>query len=101
MADIDDRWYRLDKATGTRVPTDRHGIGQRWVARWRDGERQRKKSFDRKSDAERFLAQVQADLSRGAYVDPKAGKVTVRTYAKGWLAANTSDPLTREGIESR
>ncbi len=74
------------------------------MSRWRDDSqppRQHKKSFDKRSDAEKHLAQVQADLSRGAYVDPTAGRVTLRAYAEGWLAANTSDPLTREGLESR
>src|SRR6266699_1684703 len=104
MADVDDRWYRLDKATGERVPTDRHGIGKRWVARWRDDAQppqQHKRSFDKKVDAERFLAKLTADLVTGQYVDPSAGKATLRSYAKDWLAANTSDPLTREGSESR
>jgi integrase len=42
-----------------------------------------------------------ADLNRGIYTDPAAGKVTVRTYAKSWLAAQTFDPSTREATELR
>jgi integrase len=102
MADVDDRWYRTDPVTGARVPTDRHGTGRRWTARWRDDAGvQRKRSFDRKGDAERFLAQVQADLSRGAYTDPAAGRIRLDAYAEGWLAAQTSDPSTRQATELR
>lgn len=58
-----------------------------WLARWRDPSgRQRKKSFRRKVDAERFLADVGADMNRGAYIAPAAGKVLVSTYAEGWVS---------------
>lgn len=89
MADIDDRWYSLDKLSGQRVPTARHGQGKRWVARWRDEQgKQRKKSFRRKRDAESHLSKVDVDLAHGTYVDPRAGLVTVRDYAKRtWLPA--------------
>ena len=56
-----------------------------WLARWRDpAGRQRKKSFRRKVDAQRFLADLQAQMSRGLYLDPSAGKVPVGEYAKVW-----------------
>jgi len=99
MADIDDRWYRTDKTTGTRIPTGRHGTGRRWDARWHDGERQRHKAFDRKADAERFLAQVQADLQRGAYVDPRAGRVTLAAYAGQWRSEQLHRSSTAEYVE--
>lgn len=58
-----------------------------WLARWRDPSgRQRKKSFRRKVDAERFLAGLAADMNRGAYIDPLAGKVLVGAYAERWLS---------------
>lgn len=58
-----------------------------WLARWRDPEgRQRKRSFPRKTDADRFLVTVSADLLRGTYVDPSAGRVTIKEYAEQrWL----------------
>jgi hypothetical protein len=66
MADIDDRWYKtikLSDGTTRRHQKDRYGSGKRWQARWRDeAGRQRKRSFDRKADAERFVAQVKSDL---------------------------------------
>ena len=58
----------------------------RWLARWRDPSgRQRKKSFPRKIDAQRWLDQMQADRHRGQYIDPSAGKVRVDTFAPDWL----------------
>jgi integrase len=99
MTDIDDRWFKIDRVTGARVPTGRHGTGRRWDARWHDGERQRHKAFERKTDAERFLAQVQADLTRGAYVDPRAGQVTVAAYAAQWRAEQLHRASTAEFVE--
>lgn len=59
----------------------------RWLARWRDPQgRQRKKSFPRKVDAERFLSQMDADRNRGLYLDPAAGKLLLSTYANTWMA---------------
>jgi integrase len=90
MADIDDRWYRTVKGPDGklhRVPTARHGKGKRWDVRWRDDSaRQRHKAFERKADAERFLRQIRADLDRGLYVDPAAGRITVKQYGERWRA---------------
>ena len=58
----------------------------RWLARWRDpGGRQRKKSFTRKADAQRWLDQLRADQHRGQYIDPAAGKSKVADQAARWL----------------
>ncbi len=69
-----------------------------WLARWRDpGGAQRKKSFRRRVDAERFLNDLMAEMARGSYVDPAAGKVSFRSVAARWsslqmhLKASTSD----------
>jgi integrase len=99
MADIDDRWYRTDRETGARVPTARHGTGRRWDARWHDGERQRHRAFTRKTDAESFLAKVTTDLERGAYVDPRAGQVTVAAYAAQWRSEQLHRDSTAEFVE--
>lgn len=57
-----------------------------WLARWRDpAGHQRKRSFPRKVDAQRFLTTVSSDLLHGAYVDPGAGRMTVGQYAGAWL----------------
>lgn len=59
----------------------------KWLARWRDPTgAQRKKSFRRKVDAERFLSDLQAEMHRGTYLDPAAGKMRFQTYAATWMA---------------
>ena len=63
--------------------------------------RQRKKTYRLKSDADAFSATVEADKLRGAFIDPKAGRVTVEDYAASWLAAQTFDPSTHEAVAQR
>lgn len=73
-----------------------------WQARWRDPDgSSRSKSFRRKVDAQRFLATVEADMLRGSYVDPSAGKVTLRDFGETWLGAQTFDDSTREAVTAR
>jgi hypothetical protein len=101
MAEVADRWHRTDRATGARVRTDRYGVGRRWLARWRDDTgAQRKRAFDRRADAERFLVEVGADLARGAYVDARAGRTTVREYGERWRAAQVHRATTAAQVES-
>jgi len=70
--------------------------------RWRDPDgRERSKTFKRRVDANRFAATVSADLARGQYVDPDAGKVLFEVFAKRWLDAQTFDEGTREAVELR
>lgn len=58
-----------------------------WLARWRDPNgAQRKKSFRRRVDAERFVSELQTEMNRGSYVDPAGGKLRVETYAETWMA---------------
>ncbi|MGH8907275.1 MAG: tyrosine-type recombinase/integrase [Egibacteraceae bacterium] len=74
----------------------------KWRARYRDPDgRERAKHFARKIDAQRWLTAIEADLLRGSYVDPDAGKITLRRFAESWLAAQTFDPSTREAVVSR
>jgi len=61
--------------------------------------RRRRKTFLKKSDAERFTATVKADKVRGSYLDSDAGKVTLKRYADQWLAAQTFDVTSRESVE--
>ena len=57
--------------------------------------------FERKADADRHDVSVRGDIARGQYVDPRAGKLTLRTYGTTWLAGQTFDPSTREAVELR
>lgn len=59
----------------------------RWLARWRDPDGyQRKRSFRRRVDAERFLVALTAEQHRGNYLDPSAGKITVAAWSSQWSA---------------
>jgi integrase len=102
MAHIEDRWYRTQD--GRRMPTPLCGRGLRYRVRYTDPDgRERSKSFpdrDRRA-AEAFLVTVEADKLRGSYIDPQAGRITLRRYATDWLAAQTFDESTREATESR
>ena len=59
----------------------------KWRARYRDeAGREHAKHFVRKIDAQQWLDEVTAALVTGQYVDPRAGKITLRQYASGWEA---------------
>jgi integrase len=58
----------------------------RWRAEWRDPSgRKRSKTLRRKRDAEAFLAQIEADINRGIYRDPRGGKTRFGAFAQRWL----------------
>lgn len=60
----------------------------RWRARYRGPDkRERSKHFDRKLDAERWLAGVEVSKARGDWIDPALSRVTVEKWAETWLAA--------------
>lgn len=62
--------------------------GNRWRARYRtpDGA-SRSQVFQRKVDAERFLTSVEHRKLTGEYVDPGAGRITLRDYAEQWRSS--------------
>lgn len=73
----------------------------KWRARYRDeAGREHAKHFDRKVDATRWLAQVTASVVRGDYVDPRAGKVTVASYAAGWEAVQVHSDGSRRIVDN-
>ncbi len=99
MAHVEDRWEKV--VDGQRARTDRFGKGDRWRARYFDPNGQeRARTFARKADAERFLAGVESDKSRGLYVDPAAGRITVKEYATAWQASQVHRPTTVAAFES-
>jgi hypothetical protein len=84
VASIADRWHVRDR-DGQRRPSSRFGKGLRWQVRYRDpAGRSRDKSFARRPEAEQFLAKVRADLMRGEYVDPRAGRIPAIMRNVGW-----------------
>jgi hypothetical protein len=75
----------------------------RWRARYRapDG-RERSKTFDRKVDAQRFLAGVETEKSRGEWIDPRLGRTRLDDFAGRWMGAvaPTLKPTTVASYES-
>lgn len=71
----------------------------KWQARWRDGGgKQRKRSFPRRVDADRYLTGVTARLLDGSYIDPARGRLTVSEWAGPWLAGRAH--LTAKTLDS-
>ena len=52
-------------------------------------------SFPTKSDATRFLAVVEADIARGVYIDPRAGRVTFTEWSDRWWRSGPGTSLAR------
>src|ERR1700683_1242194 len=98
VSHVEDRW----RSARTGKPTARAGTGRRCRYRWTapDGT-EHSLSFERKADAENCRTRVEADLLRGTYLDPDAGKITLGAYAAQWLARQQFDAVTREAVESR
>jgi integrase len=105
VSHVEDRWFATTKGPDGRPvkqQTARHGKGRRWRARYLDPHGQeRSRSFATKVLAEKFLTEVEHSKIAGTYRDPDAGRITLRTYAAGWLAAQGFDPVTREAVTSR
>jgi integrase len=76
-------------------------VASGWKARYRspDG-RQRSKNFARKVDAERFLVQIEHTKLTGAYVDPSAGRVTLKSYAEQWREMQVHRASTAAQVET-
>lgn len=67
----------------------------RWEARYRDPTgRQRTATFDRKGDAQAFLASTENDIQRGGWRTPEAGRLTFAEVATAWLQANPAKRAT-------
>jgi integrase len=100
VATIEDLWQAPD---GSRRP--RHGTGKRYRVRWSlPGGAERSRSFPdgRKTEARAFQSNVEADLLRGEYRDPRAGKITLREYvARDWLPHQAFGLSSREVTERR
>lgn len=68
--------------------------------RFRDPDgRQRKRTFGKKGDADRYAATVEADKVRGQYVD-HSDRTTVVEYARSWAAARPHRPSSARRISS-
>jgi hypothetical protein len=72
-----------------------------WRARYRDSSgREHARHFGRRVDASRWLDEVTASVVTGAYVDPRAGRMTFREYAEGWRAGQVHRPSSAAHVET-
>lgn len=94
---VQDRWYKTEPGPDgkpVRTKADRYGTGLRYRARFigPDGTEKSKSFPDRqKRKADEWLANVEADMLRGQYVDLAAGKITFKRYVTEWLKTLTID----------
>ena len=85
----------MPSASVERLPSGRYRV------RWRVGLSRPSRTFDRKRDADAYALEIERDLRLGSYVDPSAGGVVLRDYARRWLAAKANiRPATREHYDS-
>src|SRR5207244_3948034 len=62
-----------------------------YVVRYRGPDRKaRTKTFRRKVDATTFLRTIDTDVIRGDYIDPNAGRVTLREFGARWWASSVN-----------
>lgn len=73
----------------------------KWRARYRDvAGKEHARHFERKVDAQQWLDQVTASVVRGDYVDPKAGRATLASYAASWEAIQVSSEGTQRIVDN-
>jgi hypothetical protein len=70
----------------------------RYRARYRDPlGQQRSETFIRKADAERFLREVQVEMERGRWIDPRGAEAALASWAQEFLSlARRLSPTTQE-----
>ena len=56
-------------------------------------------TYDTMAEADSAIALARVDQLRGAWVDPRSGRVKFETYAKDWLEGRDLRPRTRELYE--
>lgn len=73
----------------------------RWEVRYRtpDGA-ERSRTFTTRRDAQRFASTVEADKLRGAWVDPRAARVTLKEYGEPWRATRVHRRSTQAQVET-
>lgn len=73
----------------------------KWRARYRDAShRERARHFDRKRDAERWLASQEVAIARGEWIDPALAQVSVGDWLARWHGLQVQlKPTTRVRYE--
>src|SRR5690348_2286754 len=71
-----------------------------WRARYRDeAGKEHARHFERKVDAQRWLDEVTAAVVTGQYVDPKAGKLSFRSFYATWSVRQVWVPGTVKAMD--
>lgn len=102
---VEDRWYKkgpVDPVSrkAAQVKTDLHKKCKRYRVCGIPGVR--KRSFDRKADADAWKARAQADTLRGEFIDPRDGNIILEQYFNNeYWPTKTGDPGSLQTIESR
>lgn len=93
---------RAAELSGAKAHQEQGDGPTRWEVTYRTPEgRGRSKRFAKKGDADRFAASVEVDKAKGAFVDTRAGRITVQEYAEDWLKGRRLAATSREQMESR
>src|SRR3954469_7449416 len=70
-----------------------------WSVRWREGDRNRSRDFDRKRDAEAFDAELRRRRRLGELDLLDAGTQTLTKFAREWWRVYASVNLARKTLE--
>jgi integrase len=77
-----------------KLPSGRYQAGY-----WHGGKRHNAPdTFKTKADAQAWLSVTEADILRGAWINPAAGKVTFRAYSDNWRTIQVHRPKTETQI---
>lgn len=80
-------WIKRRKLKTPKKRPDGKSQPHVYDVRYRDpANRVRTRSFDRKVDAENFASTVETDKSRGEWVDPRLGRITLAGCAERYMA---------------
>ncbi|MFE3648595.1 tyrosine-type recombinase/integrase [Streptomyces sp. NPDC059152] len=94
--------FQKCKAKGD--PCRRSRCGHSWTVRYREpGGRsgsQREKNFPTKREAQDYGIKAENDKREGKYLDPNAGKILVRDYAREWLSRRSIKETTRKNYKN-
>jgi integrase len=103
---IEDRWMtkKPDPATGKKRRTDRWGVGKRY--RVKDVPGVKDCSFDKlegPEGAKAWLAKAQHESSKGEFIDPRRGRITLGAYVTDhwWPRRDYENPSTENTVRGR
>lgn len=98
---VQDLWMKKGP-NGKKVPSARHGRGQRWRVAVEDPNTGKTitEAHDTETEAEARDIVLRASILQGTYVDPKQAKVTVAEAAEAWRKDQLHSPRTKERVES-